>query len=324
MALTTPFTRLLGVAVPVALAPMGGSAGGRLAAEVTNGGGLGLVGAGTGDPEWMERELAIARDEANGPWGVGLLGWATSPDHVDRAARFGPAAVMISFGDPGPFVDPVRRAGARLIVQVVDADELDRAIEVGADVIVAQGSESGGHGARHGVALTPFLAQALERAGEAPVLAAGGVNRGVDLAAVLRQGAAGALVGTRFQATPETLADPAVVAAIVDCRGDGEAITRRSYVHDVLRRSSWPKRYDGRTLTDRFVSSWCDREDDLEADEAEIEAFRAAVAAGELPGPVWVNQSVDTIREVRPAAEVVAELAADAERAMAEDQPGGR
>src|ERR1700735_3209251 len=99
MALTTAFTAAMSVQHPVALAPMGGSAGGALAAAVSNGGGLGLVGGGDGDLAWLDRELAGAAAGHLRPWGVGFQSWAVDAGTVERALEHRPAAVMLSFGD---------------------------------------------------------------------------------------------------------------------------------------------------------------------------------------------------------------------------------
>src|SRR4051794_15041738 len=107
MALTTAFTDLLSVPQPVVSAPMAGVAGGALAAAVSNAGGLGLVGGGLGDPEWLDRELGLVAELATRPWGVGFLTWGIGPETIDRALERDPAAVMLSFGDPGPYADRV-------------------------------------------------------------------------------------------------------------------------------------------------------------------------------------------------------------------------
>jgi nitronate monooxygenase len=178
MALSTPFTAMLGVRHPIVLAPMGGSAGGELAAAVSRGGGLGMLGAGNGDPAWFEREVAVLAARTDRPWGVGFLSWAVDVGAVERALERGPRAVMLSFGDPGRLAEPVRRAGAVLIVQVTDLDEARRAVDVGADVIVAQGTEAGGHGARRGRSTLPFVPVVVDLVAPVPVLAAGGIADG--------------------------------------------------------------------------------------------------------------------------------------------------
>jgi nitronate monooxygenase len=155
--LSTAFTRLFSVSHPIALAPMGGSAGGALAAAVSNGGGLGLIGSGDGDQDWLGREVAIAVERTARPWGIGFLTWMIDLAAIDRAMAYRPAAVMLSFGDPAPYVDPIRAGDAAVIVQVTDLDEARRAVEVGADVVVAQGTESGGHGGQRGMSTLPFV-----------------------------------------------------------------------------------------------------------------------------------------------------------------------
>ncbi|WP_232246305.1 nitronate monooxygenase [Kitasatospora mediocidica] len=135
-------TELLGVRHPIVLAPMGGSAGGAPAAAVSQAGGLGLLGGAYWDRAWLERELPIVSESTDQPWGVGFLAWAIDAGAVQHALEFNPAAVMLSFGDPRPFVDQIRRTDAALIVQVADLDEARLAVDVGADAIVAQGTDS--------------------------------------------------------------------------------------------------------------------------------------------------------------------------------------
>src|SRR5258706_480541 len=103
MVLQTAFTRTLSVEHPIASAPMGGSAGGALAAAVSNGGGLGLVGGGRGERDWLGRELALVTSRTTRPWGVGFLSWAVDRDTVAWTLDRQPAAVMFAFGDPTPF-----------------------------------------------------------------------------------------------------------------------------------------------------------------------------------------------------------------------------
>ena len=201
MALRTAFTDMLQVDHPIVSAPMGGSAGGALAAAVSNGGGFGLIGGGRGSSDWIEREIAYTREHTSKPWGIGFLSWAVTVETLERSLEHGPCAVMLSFGDPGPLASSVRGSDAKLIIQVVDMDEARRAVDVGADVIVAQGTEAGGHGGTR--ATLPFVPAVVDLVSPIPVLAAGGIADGRGLAAALSLGAAGALVGTRFQASTE-------------------------------------------------------------------------------------------------------------------------
>jgi nitronate monooxygenase len=315
MALPTAFTELFSVRHPIALAPMGESAGGALAAAVSNGGGLGLLGGGPGRAGWLARELPIVAAGTDQPWGVGFQSWAVSVGTVERALEHRPVAVMLSFGDPRPFIGPIRQAGAALIIQATDLEEAREAVDLGADVIVAQGTESGGHGARRGRSTLPFVPIVVDLAAPTPVLAAGGIADGRGVAAALALGAAGALIGTRFQATIEALVDPAISKAIIGGHGED---TERSILLDIARGSRWPSKYPGRTLGHPFLEQWRGREDELAADPDARQAYQDGVASGELPPlPVWASEAVDLINDLPPAADLVATLAAQAEDALA-------
>jgi nitronate monooxygenase len=313
--LRTAFTELLGLRHPIALAPMGGSAGGALAAAVCNAGGLGLLGSGNGNRDWLARELPIVTSGTRGPWGVGFQSWAVDRATVEWALESRPRAVMLSFGDPRPLAEPVRTSGATLIIQVTSLDEARQAVDLGADVIVAQGTEAGGHGARHGWSTLAFVPVVADLASPLPVLAAGGIADGRGVAGALALGAAGALVGTRLLATAEALVDPAAKKAIVE--GGGED-TERSAVLDIARGSHWPREYTGRTMAHPFLDEWRDREDELAASPRARSDYQRGVASGEFPPePVWASQAIDLITDLPPAAEVVASLAAQAEDALA-------
>ncbi|HVQ90801.1 MAG TPA: nitronate monooxygenase, partial [Mycobacteriales bacterium] len=314
MALSTAFTKLFGVRHPIALAPMGGSAGGALAAAVSRGGGLGLLGAGKGDRDWLARELPVVAG-AGKPWGVGFLSWATDIGAVEQALAHHPRAVMLSFGDPSPFVERICQAGAAVIIQATDLEEASQAVDLGADVIVAQGTESGGHGALRGRSTLPFVPVVVDLAAPVPVLAAGGIADGRGVAAALALGAAGALIGTRFQATVEALVDPSIATAIVQGRGQD---TGRSTILDIARGSRWPSRYTARTLGHPYLDQWRGREAELAADAGAQQAYQAVVARGELPPvPVWASEAIDLITDLPPAADLVAALAAQADAALA-------
>jgi nitronate monooxygenase len=313
MALATVFTEMFGVRHPIALAPMGGSAGGALAAAVSRAGGFGMVGGAYGDPEWLAREVPIVAD-AGRPWGIGFLTWAIDVAAVESALSYGPKAVMLSFGDPSPYAERVRQAGSLLILQVTDLEEARRAVDLGADVIVAQGTEGGGHGARHGRSTLPFVPAVVDLAAPVPVLAAGGIADGRGVAAALVLGAAGALIGTRFQATTEALVDPSITEAILAGRGDD---TERSTVLDIARGSPWPSKYPARTLGHPYLDRWRGREAELAADPQALRDYRDDVARGAVPPlPVWAGEAVDLITDLPSAEDLVTTLAAQAEAAL--------
>ena len=309
----TPFTDLFALRHPIALAPMGDVAGGRLAAAVSNGGGLGMVGAGRGNQDWMDRELALVAESTQKPWGVGFLTWSVTTRTIEHALTYRPDAVVLSFGDPRPFAATIRESEARIIVQATNLDEVRQALEIGADVIVAQGSEAGGHGG--GRATLPFVPAVVDLVGPIPVLAAGGIADGRGIAAALALGAAGALIGTRFEATPEALLPPDVVELLVARGGED---TERSRVLDVARNSPWPARYPARTLTNAFLRAWRDRVDELAADPEARAAYQLAVDRRDMAAvAVWAGEALDLVADVAPAAELVATLAADARSVIA-------
>ncbi|WP_329578963.1 nitronate monooxygenase [Streptomyces sp. NBC_01003] len=313
MAFSTAFTEMFDVRYPIALAPMGGSAGGALAAAVSRGGGFGILGGAFGDPEWLAREVPIVAG-TDSPWGVGFLTWAIDVAAVERALEYGPRAVMLSFGDPSPYAERVRRAGALLILQVTDLEEAEQAADLGADVIVAQGTESGGHGARHGRSTLPFVPAVVDLVDPVPVLAAGGIADGRGVAAALVLGAAGALIGTRFQATTEALVDPSITKAIVEGRGRD---TERSSVLDIARGSRWPAKYPARTLGHPYLDQWRGREAELAADPQARQNYQDDVARGAVPPlPVWAGEAVDLITDLPSAADLVPTLAAQTEEAL--------
>jgi nitronate monooxygenase len=316
MGLRTAVTDMFGIAHPVVLAPMGDVAGGALAAAVSEGGGLGVIGAGRGDLEWLARECAVARAGTQKPWGIGFLSWAIDAATVDAAISLSPAAIMLSFGDPAPFIDAIKAAGVPVMVQVTDLAEARRALDVGADVVVAQGSEAGGHGG--GRATLPFVPAVVDIAGTVPVLAAGGIADGRGLAAALVLGAAGALIGTRFEATHEALitaeAAKAIAAASAEDTTQGRAL-------DVVRDSPWPARYPARTLRNKITETWQGREADI--DDATKQAFREGVGRRDLDYlPIWAGEAVDLILGQDSAAALVGRISREAEQAIA--AAGGR
>ena len=311
--LRTALTSRFSLDHPIALAPMGGSAGGALASAVSDAGGLGFVGCGGGDQPWLDRELGLVTTTR--AWGVGFLTWGVSAASVARALEFRPSAVLLSFGDPAPHLSAIRAAGAAVVLQVGDLESARRAVDLGADAIVAQGVESGGHGWAKGRGTMAFVPVVVDLAGDIPVLAAGGIADGRGVAAALALGAAGALIGTRFQATPEAVVDERISTALVEGKAED---TERSTVLDVVRGSPWPQEYPGRSLPHPLLSEWRDREDELRADPAAVvTAYQAGVKDGTVPPPVWAGEGLDLITGLVPAGELVRQLGAEAESALA-------
>lgn len=314
MSLTTDLTGAFDLDHPIVSAPMANVSGGHLAAAVSEAGGLGLVGGGYGDPEWLQRELPLARSETSRAWGVGFITWSLSPEVLRLALDHEPDAVMLSFGDPRLYAREIKQAGCGLLCQVQDVAGAVEAKEAGADFIVAQGTEAGGHGTS-GRSTLPLVPAVADSVSPAPVLGAGGISDGRTLAAVLALGAAGAVVGTRFYASTEALGHEWAKELLVRARGED---TRRTRVFDVVRGYRWPEPYTGRALSNRFLERWDGRERELAAAlDAEGAAFRAAVEEGDFEtAMVWAGEGADLIREVLPAGEIVRRMREEAERAL--------
>src|SRR5262245_53105431 len=217
MAIQNRLTQTLGIERPVLLAPMDLVSGGRLAAAISHAGGLGLLGGGYGDGDWLDREWQRA---GNARIGCGFITWslAKRPQVLERALTHRPAAIMLSFGDPRPFAPAIRNAGARLICQVQTLPQAREAVEAGADVIVAQGTEGGGHGMSE--PLFTLLPQVVDACPGAVVVAAGGIADGRGMAAALMLGAQGVLMGTRFYASQEAEGHAEAKRRIVEAEGD--------------------------------------------------------------------------------------------------------
>lgn len=322
------FAERFGLTLPVALAPMALAAGGALAAACAEAGALGLVGGGYGELGWTQREWQLALPaRASRRIGLGFITWKLDEDASALDWALGldvddrPRAVMLSFGDPRPYAARIAAAGAALVCQIQRADQLPLALEAGAAVVVAQGSEAGGHGmdalnGRATFTLVPELADAL--AATAPdvlLLAAGGIADGRGLAAAQVLGADGALVGSRLWVTAESLAAPGAQALALATTGDG---TARSAVFDVLRRKNWPAPYDFRAIRNPLHRAWEARLDALRAAPQAARAdYDAGVAAGDFDrAHATVGEAVGLIRDLPPAAEVLRRMAGEADRLL--------
>jgi nitronate monooxygenase len=309
MAIRTPLTELLDLTYPIVLAPMGAVSGGELASAVSNAGGLGFVGGGYGDPSWLRRELEIVRAWTRGKWGVGLITWNATQESVELALSYRPDAFFLSFGDARPFVPTIKDAGCLVACQVQEVEAARAAKALGADIIVAQGAEAGGHGAQRAtLPLVPVIVDAVD---PTPVLAAGGIGDGRGVAAALALGAAGAVIGTRFCVAEEALIHPAAKERLLSAHGSE---TMRTRVFDTVRGYVWPAPYTGRALRNRFLEQWHDRHEVLAEDPIEAERYRAAVDAGDFDTAlIWAGEVVDMADRVAPAAVTVEQMGRDAE-----------
>ena len=315
--LTTRLTEFLGIEHPILLAPMAEVSGGRLAAVVTAAGGLGLIGGGYGDAGWLQRQF----DEAQGAGvGVGFITWslARNPEPLDAALARQPATIMLSFGDPMEFADRIHAANVPLTVQVQTLEQARRALDAGAEVIVAQGGEAGGHGmnSRSTFTFVPEIVDLVAKHSPSTlVVAAGGVADGRGLAAALALGADGVLVGTRLWASTEALVTPEAQQRAVGASGDD---TSRTRVYDIVRQRDWPGEYDLRLVTNPLIEAWHGNESELRARLPEaVSAFKKAVAEQDFTvvTPI-VGEAISLVHDVRPAADIVRDMVGDAARIL--------
>jgi nitronate monooxygenase len=293
----------MGLGTPILNAPMGGVAGGRLAAAVSAAGGLGMIGVGSaGSKAILEQEVAHPH-RAGLRFGIGLLDWklAREPALLDAATAAAPALISVSFGEHWAWVRRVRDAGIVAAAQVYDVEGARRAADAGVEVLVARGAEGGGHG-EPTVGTLPLLAAVLD-AVPVPVLAAGGISSFRGLAAVLAAGASGAWLGTAFAACPESLASESARTAMLQAV---ETDTVTTSVFDVALGYDWPSRFPARVLRNDFWQRWSGREEALASDAAARASMAEAVAADDHRiAHVDAGQGVGLLTAARPAGEVV-------------------
>ena len=313
MRLNTRLTQRLGIEHPILLAPMGVMAGGRLAAAVSNAGGFGIIGGGYGDPDWLERQFAAAQGARVG---CGFITWAMAknPKILEQVLDKQPAAFMLSFGDVEPHASRIKARGVPLICQVQGMKYLREAVDAGADVIVAEGCEAGGHSGNRGVfTFVPEAADYLSKHSPNTLLvAAGGVGDGRGLAAALMLGADGVLVGTRFVASKESEAPEGFREAIVNADGDS---TVKSNSVDVVRKRYWPNpEFVVRVLKNEFVSKWHGREREIEKNiDVEYERFWNAFTAGDAHhSGVLMGEASGLIHDAPPAEKIIKDMVAQA------------
>ena len=312
MPLHTQLTNDFGLRYPILSAPMGAVAGGQLAAAVSRAGGLGLIGPGYLGAEWVDAQFQAAEGARVG---IGFITWdlQRAPERLDAALAHRPAAVMLSFGDPEPLLPAIRRAGALVILQVQTLEAAQRAAALGADLIVAQGTEAGGHGANR--ALFPLLPAVVDAVAPISVVAAGGIADGRGLVAALSLGAQGVLVGTRFYAAEEALGLSSAKAELVRAGGD---TTVRTHVFDIVRGLPWPNEFTGRAVRNAFTQRWHGQEAQLRASlPEERQPFLEAVTAGDWStAMLWAGEGLDLVREVLPAATIVERMMQETETVL--------
>ncbi len=310
--LHTPICDLLGIVHPVVLGGMGGATSPDLVAAVSNAGGLGTLGLSGRHPEAIPSLIDEIRTRTSAPFGVNFLLFLANDAGIQAALTRKPPVVAYAWAwsdqDLKPYVQRVHDVGAKVTYMVSGVPEAVRAVEAGADVIVAQGSEGGGHVGLIGtLALVPMVVSAVS---PVPVLAAGGIADGRGLAAVLALGADGALLGTRFLATDEAPLPTSFKQAIVASDGHDTTLTE---IPDLMNGSIWPGAF-ARTWRNAFLAEWSGREFELRRRRHEVvRAVAEAWAVGDAQrAPLLFGQDAGLITSILPAGEVVRRLVDEA------------
>ena len=311
----TPFTEMFEIEHPVVSAGMGaGTTNGELVGHVSEAGGLGVLGASFVPPEEFEGMVTRAREITSKPLGINLLLHAAE-DRLDDVLRADPAVLSTAWPrDDQDLREIFARAherGIRVMHMVPKVEDALDAAEAGADVIVAQGNEGGGHIGEIGT--TVIVRQVVKAVAPVPVLAAGGFVDGAGLAAALALGADGVLLGTRFLATDEAPVEAAYKSAIVTSDGSDTIVTT---VADTLTGRDWPGAWS-RVRRTRFIEEWLGREPELRRRRQAVWAILEAAEASDPDyGLMWFGQSAGLVDSIIPAGDVVRQIVEEAEEIL--------
>jgi len=320
--LTTRFTKLVGCSVPIQQAGMGSLSNPRLAAAITNAGGLCMLSVAGGTPDEIAKWLDKVREKTSGAIGANFLIGFVDPAlaHKCVAAAASRARVVDFFyAEPDPaLIETVHATGALASWQVGSREEAIAAVRAGCDFIIAQGIEAGGH-VRGKISLLALLNEVLEVV-DVPVLAAGGIGSGRTMAAALAAGADGVRVGTRFIAAEESEAHPQYVEALIRAEAKDTVYTDVfSYgwpnaPHRVLRSSvEAAQAFQGEIVGEVLDEDTGERHP---IHRFQIGTIRKVTSGAIAAMPHWAGESVDGVKRVQPAAEIVHELADEAEKLL--------
>ena len=254
--------------------------------------------------------------------GCGLITWSLQgqPELLNAVLARAPKALFLSFGDPAPFAVKIKAANVSLICQVQTLRDAKNAIDIGADIVVAQGAEAGGHGEKRATfTLVPEVADYIASHSSHTLLcAAGGIGDGRGLAAALMLGADGVVIGSRFWASSEALVHQKMWDAAIAATGDD---TIRSSVMDIARGLAWPERFTARVLKNDFTDKWHDDIDGLKAvADREAKEWLAAWTSGDTrTANTFVGEVTGLFDSTKPAADIVSDIMKEAETSLSKN-----
>jgi nitronate monooxygenase/enoyl-[acyl-carrier protein] reductase II len=308
----TPLCDLLGIEVPVICAPFGPWDEADLAVAVCEAGGLGSLGTAARPLPDLLAQWARVRERTARPFAINHTPRPFDPDAFAATLAERPAVISYHMGDPGDLVERAHAAGIRWMQQVGDVDQARTALDRGADVLIAQGGEAGGHAGF--ISTFVLVPQVVDVAGNVPVVAAGGIVDGRGLAAALALGAQGVAMGTRFLASEEMSVDPEWKRMIVRA-GSGDTV-QAGVVDRLLPPFNRPhSAVLPRVLRTAAIESWIAEPSGLSTvGPALMQAISRGGGHEYVP---FAGQSAGLIRDVRPAAEIVRDTVAQAEAILA-------
>ena len=300
-------TELLGIKYPVIQGAMAWIANAELAAAVSNAGGLGIIAAGNTPPELLEKELIKIRELTDKPYGMNIMLMSpTAPAAVELAAKYRVKVLTTGAGSPGKVIERLKPLGTIIMPVVASTAVAIRAVRQGAQAIVAEGMEAGGHiGELTTMVLTPLVAQAVN----VPVVCAGGIVDGRGMAAAFALGAQGVQVGTRFVCSTECTVHPNYKNALVKAKERCTAVTGAPTGH--------PVRCIENKLTKEFLKLEYDHAPNEQIEKLGTGRLRAAVVDGDVEmGSVMSGQSAALVNDVRPCAEIITGMVSEAEEIL--------
>lgn len=304
---------LLGISHPIVLGGMGTATTAPLVAAVSNAGGFGTLGTSAFNAATLDSEIASIRARTEKPFGVNHLLFQIQEDMFAVTLRAKPAVAAFAWARKDQnlrdYFQRAHDAGAKVMHMAGEVPEALRAAEAGADVLVAQGTEAGGHVGW--VASLPLVPMMVKAVAPLPVLSAGGIADGNGLAAALALGAEGVLLGTRFMATPEAPIHPNFKQAIVKSDGHDTVLTE---IPDLASQRVWPGAMS-RAQRNQFIERWSGREWMVRQNAREIgQQLAAARAAGDIDNAsLSFGQDAGLIDSITSVKEVVQKIVADAE-----------
>ena len=303
----TEITELLGIQYPIIQGGMAWVAEHHLAAAVSEAGGLGLIGAANAPAEWVREQIRAAKNLTEQPFGVNIMLMSPYADEVAQVvAEEGVKVVTTGAGSPEKYMEQWKQSGIRVIPVVASVALAKRMERCGADAVVAEGCESGGHvGESTTMALVPQVVDAVQ----IPVIAAGGIADGRGIAAAFMLGAKAVQMGTRFIATQEAQVHESYKNQVLRAKDIDTRVTGRSTGH--------PVRALRNEMTKRYLELEQEGASFEELEQLTLGGLRRAVVEGDVRmGSMMAGQCDGLVREILPCSELVPQLMQEAKACM--------